>query len=68
MISPLTISLISPYLSLPEFSKAAGIPYETCRLMVKDGRLPIRHKVRKMEKVMVNMIALIKEADIQSRN
>ncbi|TCL03691.1 DNA-binding protein [Sodalis ligni] len=67
MIPPLSITLTSPYLSLPEFSKAAGIPYETCRLMVKDGRLPIRQKVRKMEKVLVNMIALIKEADVQSR-
>ncbi|MEA9393156.1 DNA-binding protein [Acerihabitans sp. TG2] len=67
MVFPLTITLTTPYLSLPEFSKVAGIPYETCRLMVKDGRLPIRNKVRKMEKVLINMIALVKEADVQSR-
>ncbi|EOI7494690.1 DNA-binding protein [Yersinia enterocolitica] len=58
----LAITVTSPYLSLTGFSKLSGIPYETCRGMVKDGRLPIRQKVRKMEKVLVNMIALTKEA------
>ncbi|CNE37523.1 DNA-binding protein [Yersinia nurmii] len=58
----LAIKVTSPYLSLPEFSKLSGIPYKTCGGMVKDGRLPIRQKVRKMEKVLVNMIALTKEA------
>lgn len=67
MNSPLSITLSSPYLSLPEFAKVTGIPYETCRLMVKDGRLQIRSKARKMEKVLINMIALTKEADFQSR-
>ncbi|MFM1510176.1 DNA-binding protein [Yersinia enterocolitica] len=62
MIQNLAITVTSPYLSLPEFSKLSEIPYETCRGMVKDGRLPIRQKVRKMEKVLVNMIALTKEA------
>lgn len=67
MNSPLSITLSSPYLSLPEFAKVTGIPYKTCRVMVKDGRIPIRAKVRKMEKVLINMIALTKEADFQSR-
>ncbi len=67
MTPALSITLFTPYLSLPEFAKVSGVPYETCRLMVKDGRLPIRNKVRKMEKVLVNMIALTKEADGQSR-
>ncbi|ENC7887477.1 DNA-binding protein [Yersinia enterocolitica] len=62
MMQNLAITVTSPYLSLPEFSKLSGTPYETCRGMVKDGRLPIRQKVRKMEKVLVNMIALTKEA------
>lgn len=52
----------SAYLTLEEYSKASGIPVDTCRGMVRDGRIIIRPKQKAKGKVEVNMIAMLKDA------
>ncbi|AHF77586.1 DNA-binding protein, putative prophage regulator [Sodalis praecaptivus] len=54
--------LESPYLSLKSYAKVTGIPFDTCRGMVRDGRIIIRPKISSGGKVEVNMIAMLKDA------
>ncbi|MHC9057769.1 DNA-binding protein [Pantoea sp. y20] len=63
-MSGITINLnvMSPYLSLQEYSKVTGIPFDTCRGMVRDGRIIIRPKKLSGDKVEVNMVAMLKDA------
>ncbi|EQB4445700.1 MAG: DNA-binding protein [Pluralibacter gergoviae] len=58
----ININVASPYLSLKEYAKITGIPFETCRTMVKDGRIIIRPKVKRCDKPEVNMVAMLKDA------
>lgn len=55
----------SPYVSFEEYSRLSGIPVRSIRGMVSDGRLPIRPKVKPQEKPLINMLALMREADEQ---
>lgn len=63
-MSGLTINLnvAAPYLSLKEYSRVTGIPFGTCRGMVRDGRIIIRPKELAGAKIEVNMIAMLKDA------
>ncbi|MBE5250705.1 hypothetical protein [Mixta mediterraneensis] len=38
----INLNVLAPYLSLKEYARVTGIPFETCRDMVKDGRIIIR--------------------------
>ncbi|MCM7507071.1 DNA-binding protein [Enterobacter hormaechei] len=58
----INMNVAAPYISLKEYSRITGIPFETCRLMVRDGRIIIRHKELTGGKVEVNMIAMLKDA------
>ncbi|OON40789.1 DNA-binding protein [Izhakiella australiensis] len=58
----INLNVASPYLSLKEYARVTGIPFETCRDMVKDGRIIIRPKKLSGEKVEVNMVAMLKDA------
>lgn len=58
--------IAAPYVSYEEYARLSGIPVATVRNLVRDGRLPIRAKVKPQEKPFINMLALIKEADAQS--
>ncbi|HFK4758583.1 TPA: DNA-binding protein [Citrobacter farmeri] len=58
----INLNVAAPYLSLKEYSKVTGIPFETCRDMVKDGRIIIRPKELAGGKVEVNMVAMLKDA------
>lgn len=53
-------------MSYEEYARLTGIPVATVRNLVRDGRLPIRAKLKPQEKPFINMLALIKEADSQS--
>ncbi|MEY1236096.1 DNA-binding protein [Providencia manganoxydans] len=55
-------SVASPYVSVDEYSRISGIPIHTVRGMVNDGRIIIRPKKGKKEKIQVNMIAMLKDA------
>lgn len=55
-------SVASPYVSVNEYSRLSGIPLKTVRDMVHDGRIIIRPKKGKNEKVQINMIAMLKDA------
>ena len=67
-MSNITIKIETPvaYVSLDKFAELSGIPLTTCRGMVADGRIIIRPKKNANEKVMVNMIAMTKDATINS--
>lgn len=39
-----------------------GIPFDTCRGMVRDGRIIIRPKIKAGDKVEVNLVAMLKDA------
>ncbi|WP_439145428.1 hypothetical protein [Xenorhabdus bovienii] len=41
-------------------------PFSTCRAMVADGRIIIRPKVRAKDRVEVNMLAMFKDAAVNS--
>ncbi|MEQ5540527.1 DNA-binding protein [Escherichia coli] len=56
------LNVAAPYLSLQEYAKVTGIPFDTCRNMVRDGRIIIRPKELSGGKVEVNMIAMLKDA------
>lgn len=58
----INLNVVSPYLSLKEYARVTGIPFETCRCMVKDGRIIIRPKELSGGKVEVNMVAMLKDA------
>lgn len=58
----INMNVAAPYVSLKEYSRLAGIPFDTCRLMVRDGRIIIRPKELSGGKVEVNMIAMLKDA------
>ncbi|MDL4913465.1 MAG: DNA-binding protein [Enterobacterales bacterium endosymbiont of Blomia tropicalis] len=58
----INLNVLAPYLSLKEYARVTGIPFETCRDMVKDGRIIIRPKELSGAKVEVNMVAMLKDA------
>lgn len=58
----INMNVAAPYISLKEYSRITGVPFETCRLMVRDGRIIIRPKELTGGKVEVNMIAMLKDA------
>lgn len=58
----INMNVAAPYVSLKEYSRLTGIPFDTCRLMVRDGRIIIRPKEVSGGKVEVNMIAMLKDA------
>ncbi|HGY1778234.1 DNA-binding protein [Citrobacter farmeri] len=58
----INMNVAAPYVSLKEYSRITGIPFDTCRLMVRDGRIIIRPKELSGGKVEVNMIAMLKDA------
>lgn len=58
----INLNIQSAYLTLEQYSKVSGIPFATCRGMVRDGRIIIRPKKRANDKVEVNMIAMLKDA------
>ncbi|HIB8990918.1 DNA-binding protein [Citrobacter sp. Cb034] len=58
----INMNVAAPYVSLKEYSRLTGIPFDTCRLMVRDGRIIIRPKELSGSKVEVNMIAMLKDA------
>lgn len=58
----INLNVTAPYLSLKEYARVTGIPFETCRDMVKDGRIIIRPKELAGSKVEVNMVAMLKDA------
>lgn len=58
----INLNVVAPYLSLKEYAKVTGIPFDTCRNMVRDGRIIIRPKELAGGKVEVNMIAMLKDA------
>lgn len=58
----INLNVAAPYLSLEEYARVTGIPFDTCRGMVRDGRIIIRPKQLANGKVEVNMIAMLKDA------
>ncbi|MDE9455747.1 DNA-binding protein [Xenorhabdus bovienii] len=60
------INIESPYVSLEKYSEMTKTPFSTCRAMVADGRIIIRPKVRAKDRVEVNMLAMFKDAAVNS--
>lgn len=58
----INLNVVAPYLSLQEYARVTGIPFDTCRGMVRDGRIIIRPKELSGGKVEVNMVAMLKDA------
>lgn len=58
----INLNVVAPYLSLQEYARVTGIPFDTCRGMVRDGRIIIRPKEISGGKVEVNMVAMLKDA------
>lgn len=63
----LTLQVPTPFVSYDEFSRLTGLPINTIKNMVADGRLKIRPKIRAKEKPLINMVALYQEAAVQSQ-
>ncbi|UJR54994.1 hypothetical protein [Dickeya zeae] len=58
----ININVPTPYVSLRKYSELTGIPFETCRGMVKSGKIIIRPKEKANEKVEVNLVAMLRDA------
>lgn len=60
----ISITLITPHVTIERYSELTGLAEETINDMLADGRLP-RHRLRKdkkREKVMINIAALTVDA------
>ncbi|TBL90126.1 DNA-binding protein [Hafnia alvei] len=66
MKMPLSISLATPFVTVEEFSRISGLPIGTCYNWIHLGKLPIRPKNGKAERVLINMLALLKEAELST--
>ncbi|WP_370556656.1 regulator [Edwardsiella tarda] len=64
MTPNISITLLTPHVSIERYSELTGISVETINDMLADGRLP-RHRLRKdkkREKVLINIAALTVDA------
>ncbi|ASG84362.1 regulator [Citrobacter freundii] len=60
----ISITLITPHVTIERYSELTGLSEDTINDMLADGRLP-RHRLRKdkkREKVMINIAALTVDA------
>jgi len=60
----ISITLITPHVTIERYSELTGLAEDTINDMLADGRLP-RHRLRKdkkREKVMINMAQLTVDA------
>lgn len=60
----ISITLITPHVTIERYSEITGLSEDTINDMLADGRLP-RHRLRKdkkREKVMINIAALTVDA------
>ena len=60
----ISITLITPHVTIERYSELTGLSIETINDMLADGRL-IRHRLRKdkkREKVMINIAAMTVDA------
>lgn len=60
----ISITLITPHVTIERYSELTGLAEDTINDMLADGRLP-RHRLRKdrkREKVMINIAALTIDA------
>ncbi|EPP4621850.1 DNA-binding protein [Escherichia albertii] len=58
----ININVNAPYVSLQKYAEITGIPLNTCKKMLADGRIIIRPKRARMEKPEVNLVAMLKDA------
>ena len=58
----ININVNAPYVSLKKYAEITGIPLNTCKKMLADGRIIIRPKRKKKKKPEVNLIAMLKDA------
>ena len=61
-MSSFAIQIAAPYISVDEYARVTGIPAETVKKMIRDGRVPIRPKDKPKEKPLINVLALMQEA------
>ncbi len=64
-MSEIAIQIAVPYMTVEQYSRSSGIPVNTVRSMIQQGRLPIRNKLKAKEKPLVNLLALMHEANDQ---
>lgn len=60
----ISITLITPHITIERYSELTGLSIDTINDMLSDGRLP-RHRLRKdkkREKVMINIAAMTVDA------
>ncbi|HCU16708.1 hypothetical protein M988_2587 [Hafnia paralvei ATCC 29927] len=64
MKTNISITLLTPHVSIERYSELTGVPVDTINDMLDDGRLPCHRlrKDKKREKVMINMAALTVDA------
>ncbi|MEN3260031.1 DNA-binding protein [Sodalis endosymbiont of Spalangia cameroni] len=58
----INIEVPTPYVPLKKYSEMTGIPFDSCRRMVADGRIIIRPKHKAKDRVEVNLVAMLKDA------
>ncbi|MCL1050360.1 DNA-binding protein [Shewanella abyssi] len=61
-MSNFTYQIDAPFISFEEYARRAGIQPSAVRAQVREGRLPIRPKLKPQERPFINMLALAKEA------
>lgn len=61
-MNTIQLQLSTPYVTYEEYARISGLPYNTVKRMVADGRIPLRPKANRKEKPMINLVALHQEA------
>lgn len=61
-MNAIQLQLSTPYVTYEEYARITGLPYNTVKRMVADGRIPLRPKSNPKEKPLINLVALHQEA------
>lgn len=62
MNQSISITIISPFVTIEKFHEISGLPVATIRGKIRNGEIQIKKKENKNDKVLINMVSLTQEA------
>ena len=62
----INIQVVVPYVTMKKFAEITGVSHSTVKNLRAAGKLPILEKEGKKGTVLINMVALAKEAAMQA--
>ncbi|QXN26692.1 DNA-binding protein [Shewanella putrefaciens] len=62
-MSSLVISIPAPFVTFQQYAAATGLKLNKVQALAREGRLPIMPKATPKETPLINMVALMKQAN-----